>query len=124
MIDMPRGVKKQPTQDDIERKKLTDYIQYLGGDNIDWVYTMSRVKQFTKQGMTYAGMRYALWYQVNIQQTSYGGIELIPYLYDKAKQYWADMQRVKQSIADATFGKSYVAIEKQEHDEREDIFDD
>ena len=119
---MPTNKKKRPTKEDIERKKLTDYIQHLGGENIDWVYTMSRVKQFTKQGMTYAGMRYALWYQVNIQQTSYSGIEFIPYLYDKAKRYWADMQRVKQSIANATFGKSCITIEKQEHDEKEDIF--
>lgn len=119
---MPRGRKKEPTKEDIERKKLMDYIKQLSGNDIDWGYTMARLKQFTKQDMTYAGMRYALWYQVSIEQKPYDGVELIPYIYDKAKRYYNDMQRIKYQINQSKFDNQCVTIEKKEYEDIEDIF--
>lgn len=105
-------------------KQLTGYINQISNGIVDWPMITATIKRYTKDGMTYSGIKYALWYQTAIKGIPYEGLGLVPYLYSEAKQYWKDMQRVKQNIADAKFGMRCVTVEKQERDEREDIFDD
>lgn len=110
------------TKDDAY-KRLTDYINILSGGDTNWTYTTARIKQFVKQGMTYNGIRYALWYQMTVLQMQYDGINFVPFIYDDAKKYWNDMQKIKQSVVSAKFNNKRITIEKKEHDDIEGIFE-
>lgn len=90
--------KKSTSPDAAERKALLDYIKELDPD-ANFVAIGSQLKRMTAEGMTYSGIRYALWYSINVKQMPYKGVGIIPYVYEEAKAYWQWHQRMKQQVA-------------------------
>lgn len=89
---------KQPTNDD--RKALLAYIRQLDPSANFMVITAQLKRMIADYSMTYAGMRYALWWSVNIANKPYKGIGILPYVYNDAKDYWQWQQHVKKQVGD------------------------
>ena len=70
--------KNEPSPDAAERKALLDYIKALN-PNANFIAIASQLKRMTDEGMTYSGIRYALWYSVNVKQMPYKGVGIVPY---------------------------------------------
>ena len=90
--------KNEPSPDATERKALLDYIKELD-PNANFIAIGSQLKRMITEGMTYSGIRYALWYSVNVKQMPYKGVGIIPYVYKEAKSYWQWQQRMKKQVA-------------------------
>lgn len=90
--------KKSTSPDTAERKALLDYIKELD-PNANFILIGSQLKRMVDEGMAYGGIRYALWYSVNVKQMPYKGVGIIPYVYEEAKAYWQWQQRMKQQVA-------------------------
>lgn len=92
--------KPKPTMPPDDRTALLDYIKQLDPDTNFIVATAQIKHMIADYGMTYAGMRYALWYSINVANRQYKGISVLPYVYEDAKKYWDWQQRMKQQVAD------------------------
>ena len=90
--------KNEPSPDAAELKALLDYIKALD-PNANFILIGSQLKRMTDDGMTYGGIRYALWYSVNVKQMPYRGVGIIPYVYEEARAYWQWQQRMKKQVA-------------------------
>lgn len=90
--------KKSTSPDATERKALLAYIKELD-PNANFILITSQLKRMTDEGMTYSGIRYALWYSINVKQMPYRGVGIVPYVYEEAKAYWQWQQRMKQQVA-------------------------
>ena len=90
--------KNEPSPDAAERKALLDYIKELD-PSANFIAIGSQLKRMITEGMTYSGIRYALWYSVNVKQMPYKGVGIIPYVYEEAKAYWQWQQRIKKQVA-------------------------
>lgn len=109
---------KQPPNDD--RKALLAYIRQLDHNANFIVITAQLKRMIADYGMTYAGMRYALWWSVNMANKPYKGIGILPYVYQDAKNYWQWQQRMKQQVAGWTPADDDAVIVR--HDKEEDVF--
>ena len=92
--------KPKPTMPPDDRTALLDYIKQLDPDTNFIVATAQIKRMIADYGMTYAGMRYALWYSINVANRQYKGISVLPYVYEDAKRYWQWQQCMKQQVAD------------------------
>ena len=109
--------KNEPSPDAVERKALLDYIKALD-PNANFIAITSQLKRMTDDGMTYSGIRYALWYSVNVKQMPYKGVGIIPYVYEEAKAYWQWQQRMKQQVAGwQPQDNDAVVVKRQREDE-------
>ena len=111
--------KNEPSPDAAERKALLDYIKELDPD-ANFVAIGWQLKRMTDEGMTYSGIRYALWYSINVKQMPYRGVGIIPYVYEEAKTYWQWQQRMKQQVAGWMPADNDAVIVR--HDKEEDVF--
>lgn len=113
--------KPRPKQSEPDaRKALLDYIKSLDPDANFPAIAMHLKRMTVEHGMTYAGMRYALWYSINIKELPYKGIGILPYVYDESRRYWNWKQRMKQRVAGWTPADDDAVIVR--HDKEEDVF--
>lgn len=109
--------KNEPSLDAAERKALLAYIEELD-HNANFISIGSQLKRMTTDGMTYSGIRYALWYSVNVKQMPYKGVGIIPYVYEEAKAYWEWQQRMKEQVASwQPQDNDAVVVKQQRNDE-------
>lgn len=109
--------KNEPSPDAAERKVLLDYIKELD-PNANFIAIGSQLKRMTDDGMMYGGIRYALWYSINVKQMPYKGVGIIPYVYEEAKAYWQWQQRMKQQVASwQPQDNDAVVVKRQREDE-------
>ena len=109
--------KIEPSPDAAEHKALLAYIKGLD-PNANFILIGSQLKRMTDDGMTYSGIRYALWYSVNVKQMPYRGVGIIPYVYEEAKAYWQWQQRMKQQVASwQPQDDDAVVVKRQREDE-------
>lgn len=109
--------KKSTSPDAAERKALLAYIKELD-PNANFILITSQLKRMTDGGMTYSGIRYALWYSVNVKQIPYKGVGIIPYVYEEAKAHWQWQQRMKQQVASwQPQDNDAVVVKRQREDE-------
>lgn len=102
------------------RKMLFDYIKQLDPD-ANFAAIASQVKRMADEYMmTYAGMRYALWYSINIKDMPYKGVGILPYVYEESRKYWHWQQRMKQQVANWSIEDSDAVIVRRDMDE--DVF--
>ena len=91
--------KSKANPDAEARKALLDYIKALD-PNANFILITSQIKRMMGEyDMTYGGIRYALWYSINVLGREYKGIGIIPYVYDEAKRYWQWQQQMKEQVA-------------------------
>ena len=108
---------KESSPDAEARKALLDYIKNLDRD-ANFILITAQLKRMLAEGMTYAGIRYALWYSINVRGMEYKGMGIIPYVYDEAKRYWQWQQRMKQQIASwQSQDNDAVVVKRQREDE-------
>lgn len=109
--------KKSTSPDAAERKELLAYIKTID-PNANFILITSQLKRMTDEGMTYSGIRYALWYSINVKQMPYKGVGIIPYIYEEAKAYWQWQQRMKQQVASwQPQDNDAVVVKRQREDE-------
>lgn len=109
--------KNEPSPDAAERKALLAYIKYLDPD-ANFIAIGSQLKRMITEGMTYSGIRYALWYSVNVKQMPYRGVGIIPYVYEEAKTYWQWQQRMKKQVASwRPKDNDAIVVKRQREDE-------
>ena len=109
--------KNEPSPDAAERKALLAYIKELD-PNANFIAIGSQLKRMTDENMTYSGIRYALWYSINVKQMPYKGVGIIPYIYEEAKAYWQWQQRMKQQVASwQPQDNDAVIVKRQREDE-------
>ena len=113
---MPKP-KQQPNDD---RKALLAYIRHLDPNANFMVITAQLKRMIADYGMTYAGMRYALWYSINIKELPYKGIGILPYVYDESRRYWNWKQQMKQQVSAWKPVDDEVVVVR--HDAEEDLF--
>lgn len=112
--------KPKPTTSPDDRTALLDYIKQLD-PNVNFMVVAVQLKRMIADyGMTYAGMRYALWYGVNIANKPYKGVGILPYIYNDAKNYWQWQQRMKQQVGDWIPQDDDTVIVRR--DKEEDVF--
>lgn len=102
------------------RKALLDYIKSLDPDANFPAIAVQLKRMTVEHGMTYAGMRYALWYSINIKELPYKGIGILPYVYDESRRYWNWKQRMKQQVSAWRPQDDDAVIVRQ--DNEEDVF--
>lgn len=108
---------KESSPDAEARKALLDYIKSLDPD-ANFIMIGSQLKRMLAEGMTYAGIRYALWYSINIEDVGYKGLGIVPYVYDRAKRYWQWQQDMKIQVAGwKQLDEDAVVVKRQREDE-------
>lgn len=88
-------------QQSADRLALTNYIQSLYGHFPTRV--TKQMEEYKKQGMTYKGQELSLRYWYDTLEKEFNeeqGIGIIPYIYDDAKQFFLDRQRVARCMDD------------------------
>lgn len=109
--------KSKSNPDAEARKALLDYIKSLD-PNANFIMIGSQLKRMLAEGMTYAGIRYALWYSINIEGMGYKGLGIVPYVYDRAKRYWQWQQNMKIQVAGwKQVDEDAVVVKRQREDE-------
>lgn len=108
--------KNEPSPDAAGRKELLDYIKELD-PHANFIAIGSQLKRMIDEGMTYSGIRYALWYSINVKQMPYKGVGIIPYVYEEAKAYWQWQQRMKQQVASWQPQDNDAVVVKQQRDD-------
>lgn len=102
------------------RKALLDYIKSLD-PNANFTAIAVQLKRMTVEyGMTYAGMRYALWYSIAVKELPYKGIGILPYVYDEGRRYWNWQQQMKRQVSAWQPADDEAVIVRR--DNEEDVF--
>lgn len=108
---------KESSPDAEARKALLDYIKSLDPDT-NFIMVTAQLKRMLVEGMTCAGIRYALWYSINVKGMEYKGLGIIPYVYDEAKRYWQWQQQMKAQVAGwKQVDEDAVVVKRQREDE-------
>ncbi len=80
--------------DNITASTISKYATKLLGSTAKQILISKQTKDFVARGLTYNGIFYTLkyWYEIknNSIEKAKGGIGIVPYVYDEAKQYWED----------------------------------
>lgn len=114
-------------KEDSDRLILTNAIQdvYLNQGysktEINWVLLMSQVKNMIKDyNYKYTGMEYCLNYMINIKEMNlfnddFNGsiLNLIPFYYDEAKEYWSQTKEIEDSVNEFEFKNEEIVINKK-----------
>lgn len=101
-----------------ELKQLTDLIQSLYyPKEPNWGLTCKQIQKYKDEGMTYMGMYYTLTYFFIIQKNDIHkskGVGIIPYVYDRAKNYYKNIDNVYTKTAEVQ-QKEEMNIEQTEN---------
>lgn len=93
------------TQDEIDRESLEEYIMKLFGLNVISPKIKRQIDQYHNEYYyTYTGMKKALIYHFevkkgDIKQTN-GGIGIVPYVYEQAREYYYQIWLAQQQNVD------------------------
>ena len=93
------------TQDEKDYELLEEYIKHLFGKSYLTAKVKKQIKDFKKEyNYTFSGIHKTLiwWYEIkkNDLEKSAGGIGIVPYIYDDAKRFFLDKQRVARCAND------------------------
>ena len=93
-------------QEYIDRRELFQYCCKLWGLKSQGPLISRQAKEFRLKGYTYKGMMFSLKYFYEVKQndrTKYKGSEtigIIPYIYEDAKEYYANLLNKQQQLAE------------------------
>lgn len=117
--------KKDKPQTDSSRRQLTDYIQDYYLDNgynkneINWNLLASQIKNLVDKGMKYSGIKYCLWYMIEIKEMNlfnddFNGsiLNLVDFYYEESKRYWKQTDDIKKEIEQFDFEDNVVIVKK------------
>lgn len=113
--------KPRPKQSEPDaRKALLDYIKSLDPDANFPAIAVQLKRMMVEHGMTYTGMKYALWYSITVKELPYKGIGILPYVYDESRRYWNWKQQMKRQVSAWTPQDDEAVIVRR--DIEEDVF--
>lgn len=99
-----RSCHEQAQERAAELRKVTDLIKSLYyPQEPDWSLIGSQLERYKDAGMTYMGMYYTLTYFFTIKGNDIHaskGVGIIPYMYDKAKAYYKNVDNTYTKTAD------------------------
>jgi len=99
-------------------RMVTDLIQSLYYPaKPDWGLIGTQLKKYLNDGMTYMGMYYTLTYFFVIQKNdihSGAGIGIIPYVYQKAKAYYKNVNNTYTKTAEVA-GRETIDVQQTEN---------
>lgn len=117
--------KKDKPQTDSSRRQLTDYIQDYYLDNgynkneINWNLLASQIKNLVDKGMKYSGIKYCLWYMIEIKEMNlfnddFNGsiLNLVDFYYEESKRYWKQTDDIRKEIEQFDFEDNVVIVKK------------
>lgn len=116
----------QKSQDEKDYDALADYIEKLFGVGYISAKIAKQIKDMrTTYGYTYSGMLGTLmyWYEVRggVLEKANGGVGIVPYKYDEAKEYYLKIQQANQINANIKGFKTKITeitIEPPKPEER------
>ena len=119
-------IQSQKTQDEKDYDALADYIEKLFGVGYISAKIAKQIKDMrTTYGYTYSGMLGTLmyWYEVRggVLEKANGGVGIVPYKYDEAKEYYLKIQQANQINANIKGFKTKITeitIEPPKPEER------
>ena len=93
---------KNRTQESRDEEAFYNYVKKLFQDDYNFITTKKLAKQYIKEnGYTYSGMLKSLIWFYEIQHNSIdksnGSIGIIPYIYNKAKNYYYSLYMAKNA---------------------------
>lgn len=87
-----------------ELDKLNYKIIKIFGAEAKWSLIQKQISNFHSQGISYRDIRKAVEYWFFVKNNNVnncgGGIGIIPYILDEAKEFWAQKSQIKDSIKD------------------------
>ena len=95
-----KDVKKEKTQEDY-KQLIYDYLSRVLKVPYEYFKIEAQITQFTKSGMTVKGIFFALKYYYDKNgkdcwNKGYGGIGIVPYIYEESKNYWTRREIERQ----------------------------
>ena len=91
---------------DPDMTALKDYISNLYGNKARWPLIMKQIKTFHEKGFTTSGILGTLVYFYEVQKGSVagtnGGIGIVEYTYEDAKNYYNNIQKAQEANANKT----------------------
>lgn len=124
-IDKTTKKKNYIADKDTPRRNLTDYIQKYYINNgwsktaINWNMIGSQISNLIKEyGFTYDGIRLTLYYMAEVKQENLlsdtGSIlNLVPYEYQNAEQYWKQIKRIQKATAQFDFSDDIKEVKTE-----------
>jgi hypothetical protein len=99
-------VEANKTQDEKDYEFLTNYIEQLFGIGYITAKIAKQIRDYrVAYGYTYSGMYYALEYWFEVRKTPIDkanqGIGIVPYVYDAAQEYFNNISKRQERVADA-----------------------
>lgn len=115
------------SKNELDYEALVDYIEKLFGIGYVSAKVAKQIKDFREQyGYTYSGILGTLiyWYEVKgaTLEMANGGIGIVPYVYDQAKEYYAKIDEINSINADVIgyrFQVKEVVIESPQQELRQ-----
>lgn len=96
--------KEEPNPDAEDLKKLKDYINDVYKDKANWAMITKQIKDFKNKGYTYNAMLKSLIYFYDVKKNSIegsnGGIGIIEFCSEAAKQYYLAIWMAQQASED------------------------
>jgi hypothetical protein len=91
-----KDVKKEKTQEEY-RHLIYDYLSRVLKVPYEYFKIEAQINQFIKSGMTIKGIFFAVKYYYDRNgkdswQKGYGGIGIVPYIYEESKNYWTQRE--------------------------------
>lgn len=87
-----------------ELDKLNYKIIKIFGAEAKWSLIQKQISNFHDQGFSYRDIRKAVEYWFYVKDNSLnnvaGGIGIVPYIIDEAKEFWAQKAQIKNNVKD------------------------
>lgn len=108
------------------RAELLDYLKEKSVGKIDFPKEMAYLKKMLKENPDFSisGIKYTLWYLIEIKKKKINGFGLVPYYYEQAKKYYDNLQKARNHIKQIELkpDEEIIIVRTNKYVE-EDIFD-
>lgn len=98
--DKPQDAIYVEPVEEIDRTKVTDYIQEIFGDNAKWSSIGRTITSYLNKGYNIDGIYNALYYWYTIKGNSIdkarGNISIVEYVYEDAKKYFTELEQITE----------------------------
>lgn len=92
---------KEEQTDEMYKRHITDYLSRVLKVSYNWYLIDKQINNYLKEGKTLKGIFFTLkyYYDKNGKEAwekGYGGIGIVEYYYDEAKEYWTNIELRKR----------------------------
>lgn len=117
--------KSKPNQSK-EKAELISYLEQISIEKINYPKETAVLKKMLKENPNFyiSGIKYTLWYLVNIEKKKINGFGLVPYYYEKASKYYSSLKKIGKQVKEIKLkpDEEIIIVRTNKYVE-EDIFD-